>query len=156
MLKHVILLAAVLLGTAGAAKADAVPQPGDFYLISRDRSGLFVGSHKLFQDFSKGLKQVAYCRRDYFVRSHTVAWTQLETELGHTVRIEYNFGRGWRPICDHPERQVTLEDIGINESPRDVLAGEADGEQGKSRLSAIGAVFQARSSGETNGTFHTR
>lgn len=156
MLKHAFLIATALFCTGGVAHADAVPQPGDFYLISRDRSGIFVGSHKLYLDYSKGLKQVAYCRRDYYVRSHSVAWTQLETELGHTVRIEYNFGRGWRPICEHPERQVTLQDIGINESPRDVLASDDEGEKGQSRLSAIGAMFQARSEGEGKSTFHTR
>jgi len=155
MLKKTLLLAAIIC-TGGAAKADAVPQPGDFYLISRDRSGIFVGSHKLFQDYSRGLKQVAYCHRDYYVRSHSVAWTQVETERGNTVRIEYNFGRGWRPICDNPERQVTLQDIGISISAQDVLASDDESEKAQSRLSAIGAMFQIRESGNGNSTYHTR
>lgn len=155
MLKKLLLLAA-LVCVGGAAKADAIPQPGDFYLISRDRGGFFVGSHKLFQDYSRGLKQVAYCQRDYFVRSHSVAWTQVEAERGHTVRIEYNFGKGWRPICDNPEQQVTLEDIGISESARDVLAEKDESEQSQSRLSAIGAMFQPRDAGSGTATYHTR
>jgi len=154
MLKKTLLIVSALL-MAGTARAGAIPQPGDFYLISRDRSGIFVGSHKLFQDYTTGLKQVTYCRRAYYVRSHSVAWTQLEAELGHTVRVEYNFGRGWRPICDNPERQVTLKDIGINASARDVLAGEAD-EKPKSRLAAIGAVFQVNKPEDAKSTFHTR
>ena len=156
MPKHVFFILVALLCASGPARADAIPQPGDFYLISRDRSGIFVGSHKLFQEQAQGLKQVAYCDRDYFVRSHSVAWAQVETELGHTVRIEYNFGRGWRPICNNPERQVTLQDLGISASARDVLAGDDDSDKAQSRLSAIGAVFQSRTSGESFGSFHTR
>ncbi|MCK7611474.1 hypothetical protein [Roseibium sediminicola] len=155
MLKKILLLAAIVC-MGGAAKADAIPQPGDFYLISRDRSGIFVGSHKLFLDYSRGLKQVAYCQRDYFVRGHSVAWTQIETERGNTVRIEYNFGRGWRPICDNPERQVTLEDIGITDTPRDVLASEDESEKARGRLSAIGAMFQPDDRGNGHSTYHTR
>jgi len=154
MLKKTLLLAAIVC-LGGAAKADAIPQPGDFYLISRDRSGIFVGSHKLFQDYSRGLKQVAYCQRDYFVRSHSVAWSQIEAERGHTVRIEYNFGRGWRPICDNAERQVTLEDIGITISARDVIASQDESEKQQSRLSAVGALFRA-DAGNGNSTYHTR
>ncbi|WP_269582053.1 hypothetical protein [Roseibium sp. Sym1] len=152
MMKTIIFLAAtVCLG--GTAKADAIMRPGDFYLISRDSGGSFVGSHKLFQDQSRGLRLVSYCQRDYFVRSHSVAWTQIETELGHTVRVEYNFGRGWRPICDHPEQQVTLKDIGIDISARDLLAGPDDSQNPQSRLSAVGSLFQAQNG---NGSFLTR
>jgi hypothetical protein len=155
MLKTVLLLAAIVC-VGGSAKADAIPQPGDFYLISRDRSGIFVGSHKLFLDYSRGLKPVAYCQRDYFVRSHSVAWSLVEAERGNTVRVEYNFGRGWRPICDNPERQVRLEDIGITISARDVLASEDENDKAKSRLSAIGALFQPAESGNGHKTYHTQ
>jgi len=155
MLKQATLLA-TLVCTCGAVQAGALPQPGDFYLISRDRGGKFVGSHKLFLTNTGDLKQAAYCKRDYFVRSHTVAWTQLEAERGHTVRVEFNFGRGWRPICDNPERQVTLEDIGIALSPQDVLAAADESAGPQSRLSAIGARFQDENSGSGYSTYHTR
>ena len=140
----------------GAVQAGTLPQPGDFYLISRERGGKFVGSHKLFLSNTGELKQAAYCKRDYFVRSHTVAWSQLEAERGHTVRVEFNFGRGWRPICDNPERQVTLEDIGIALSPQDVLAAADESTGSQSRLSAIGARFQNENSGSGYSTYHTR
>ncbi|WP_299812954.1 hypothetical protein [uncultured Roseibium sp.] len=136
--------------------AGTVAQPGDFYLISRDRDGFFVGSHKLFVDPYKGLNKVSYCNRDYFVRSHSVAWTEVESRRGHVVRIEYNFGRGWRPICEGPEDQVTLMDIGIAMSADDVLETSEEGTTGQSRLSSIGAMFQTGKSGHTDSSYHTR
>lgn len=157
--KHFLPLAAAALATwvaGGAARADAFPRPGDFYLISRNDSGVFVGSHKLFRDQSKGLTKVSYCRRSYFVRSHSVAWSLLEAERGNTVRIEYNFGRGWRPICENPERQVTLKDIGVSESAREVLAAEAPPSGARSRVSAIGAMFQPKSPTRGQGSYHIR
>ena len=155
MLKQATLFTA-LLCACSTVQAGALPQPGDFYLISRDRGGKFVGSHKLFQRDIGGLTQVSYCNRSYYVRSHSVAWTQLEAEHGNIVRLEFNFGRGWRPICEYPERQVTLADLGIDESPADVLA-EAEVTVGaQSRLSAIGAGFQDENSGNRDGTYHTR
>jgi len=155
MLKYSTILL-TLLSLIGAARADAIPMPGDIYLISRDRFGIFVGSHKLFQDQMHGLKKVSYCQRDYFVRSHSVAWAQLEAERGNTVRIEYNFGRGWRPICDNPQRQVTLKDIGISLSAKDVLARSDTTASGQGRLSAIGAMFQANRQDSAGKTYHTR
>jgi hypothetical protein len=155
MLKQATFLAA-LLCAGGAVQAGALPQPGDFYLISRDRGGNFVGSHKLFLMISDGLKQASYCNRDYFVRSHSVAWVQLEVERGNTVRLEYNFGHGWRPICENPEREVTLEDLGITLNPQDVLATPDQSAAPQNRLSAIGAMFKSGNSGSGNGTYHTR
>ncbi|POF30072.1 hypothetical protein [Roseibium marinum] len=138
------------------AFAGAIAQPGDFYLISRDRFGFFVGSHKLFVDPYKGLKQVSYCNRDYFVRSHSVAWTEVETRRGNVVRIEYNFGRGWRPICEGPEDQVTLTDLGISMSADDVLQTEEASSTGQSRLSSIGSMFQTGEPANTDSSYHTR
>ncbi|MEM9635816.1 MAG: hypothetical protein AAGA50_31135 [Pseudomonadota bacterium] len=155
-MKKFSALLITLLITGGSAIAGAIPQPGDFYLISRDKTGIFVGSHKLFMDQANGLTKVAYCDRNYFVRAQSVAWTQLESERGNTVRIEYNFGRGWRPICLEPENQVTLLDLGITTSAKDLLAGSDDEDAPKSRLSAIGAVFQAKGAKNGNSSFHTR
>ena len=149
-----LLIAATLYGAP--ALASGIPQPGDFYLISRDRFGSFVGSHKLFLEYAQGLKQVRYCNRNYYVRSHSVAWTQLETEFGHSVRIEYNFGKGWRPICEHPEQHVTLADLGIEISAEDVLAGLSEEDAPQSRLSAIGAVFQSKKPQNKYSSYHKR
>ncbi|WP_370198847.1 hypothetical protein [Roseibium sp.] len=155
MIKPATILAAFLCA-GSTAFAGAIPEPGDFYLISRDRSGHFVGSHKLFTENARGLKKVSYCQRSYFVRSHSVAWTQLETERGNKVQVEFNFGRGWRPICGNPERQVSLEDIGVTMSAHDLLAAPDETSAPQSRLSAIGAMFQSNSAEEGHSTYHTR
>lgn len=155
MMKYSILLL-VTLCLCGVAKADATTAPGDFHLISRDRHGIFVGSHKLFQDEMRGTNKVSYCRRTYFVRSHSVAWVQLEIERGHTVQIEYNFRRGWRPVCNHPELQVTLSDLGISISAKEVLASVDESASGQGRLSAIGAMFQAGRTDAGDSSYHTR
>lgn len=148
---------AVLFLTTSSVLAATIPQPGDFYLISRDLQGTFVGSHKIYGENSAGLKQATYCSRSYFVRAKTVAWTQLETERGNTVQIEFNFGKGWRPICSHPEDQVTLKDIGILRSAQEVMAGiEEDEKSAKGRLSAIRQVFNSSKGDSARGSYHSR
>ncbi|WP_156510536.1 hypothetical protein [Labrenzia sp. OB1] len=146
----------VILSVGSTVFADNFIQLGDFYLISRDRYGYFVGSHKLFRNNYRGLNKVSYCNRDYFVRSHSVAWTEVESRRGNVVRIEYNFGRGWRPICEGPQDQVTLTDIGIDMSADDVLETADESAAGQSRLSSIGAMFQTENSGNTDSGFHKR
>lgn len=136
---------ATLLATLCAATvshADSLPKPGDYYLISRDHSGKFLGSHKLFKKGSADLKQVTYCGNEYFVRESSVAWTELEAEFGRTVHVEFNFGKGWRPICANPEREVTLADLGITMDAREVLAGVSTGPSPANRLASIGAMFR--------------
>lgn len=140
-MKSLYLVLACIACVSSSADAGSIAAPGDFYLISRDRYGLFVGSHKLFVEYSAGLEKVAYCDRPYYVRSHSVAWTQMEAERGHIIQIEYNFGRGWRPICANPQSQVTLSDIGIKDTPMDVLAENYGDTGGNGRLSAIGTGF---------------
>lgn len=131
-----------LLCAATSSHADSLPKPGDYYLISRDHAGKFLGSHKLFKNASADTKQVTYCGNEYFVRDSSVAWTELEAEFGHTVHVEFNFGKGWRPICAHPEREVTLADLGITMDPREVLAGVSTAPSTASRLASIGAMFR--------------
>ena len=134
----------VLLSAIGpiSANAQGLPQPGDFYLISRNADGEFVGSHKIFHRQAPGLRLVTYCKREYWVRPYTVAWTQLEVENRREVRVEFNRSKGWRPICEQPEQQVTLKDLGI-----DIAAGQVTDEIGgpdplASRFSAIGSAFR--------------
>ncbi|MEP3047824.1 MAG: hypothetical protein ABJL55_18785 [Roseibium sp.] len=124
----------ILLFSTGVAVADGLPSLGDFYLISRDKFGFFTGSHKLFEKHSSGLIEVSYCNRIYYVRRNTVAWVHVENDRGNLVQIEFNFGRGWRPICRNPQSQVTLSDLGISMTPEEVLATP---EPVQSRFSAI-------------------
>ena len=139
-LRLATLLAALCAATV--SHADSLPKPGDYYLISRDHAGKFLGSHKLFKHKSTGMKQVTYCGNAYFVRDSSVAWTELEAEFGHIVHVEFNFGKGWRPICANPEREVTLADLGITMDAREVLAGVSTEPSPANRLAAIGAMFR--------------
>ncbi|WP_306144070.1 hypothetical protein [Roseibium sp. MMSF_3412] len=140
ILRLATLLAALCVATV--SHADSLPKPGDYYLISRDHAGKFIGSHKLFKNESADTKRVSYCGNEYFVRDSSVAWTELEAEFGHIVHVEFNFGKGWRPICANPEREVTLADLGITMDAREVLAGLSTAPSTASRLATIGAMFR--------------
>lgn len=109
-----------LMMSAGALAQDT-GVADEFSIISRDTKGTFLGSHKIFKRPAKGMKKVSYCDQDYWVRPYTVAWTQTEVENRRIVRVEYSTGRGWRPICANPQRQVTLEDIGIKQDASDII-----------------------------------
>ncbi|MET1415684.1 hypothetical protein ABVF61_25665 [Roseibium sp. HPY-6] len=149
-----VLIAIFSLGTS--VSASPLPQPGDYFLISRDAAGQFVGSHKLFKDFAPDMQEVTYCASDYYVRSSSVAWTQLEVERGNVVHVEYNFGRGWRPICANPEQEVTLRDVGVLVTAREYLASLENDKPSASRLAAFGAMFRPANSDNPEGSFHSR
>ena len=140
------LVCAALATCLSGIAALAAPQVGngDFYLISRDGNGQFLGSHKIFDKNAEGMRQVSYCGRSYWIRPVTVAWTEVEVENKNTVRVEYNIGRGWRPICSEPEKQVTLRDLGIEKDARYVLysnGADLDDTQ-KHRFTAIRKAFE--------------
>ena len=137
----------LLFAVLGALQvsADELPQPGDFYIISRDKNGEFVGSHKIFNREAPGLHLVTYCNRQYWVRPFTVAWTQIEVQNKRIVRVEFNQTKGWRPICERPEQQVTLKDLGIQIDPSAVerdTAAETNSQALASRFGAIGDAFR--------------
>lgn len=154
-MKTRIAILFAVLSLVTSAFAETIPQPGDYYLISRDPDGKFLGSHKLFKERAAETHQLAYCSRRYFVRGNSIAWTQIEVERGNTVHVEFNFGRGWRPICANPERQVTLTDIGVKLSAREYLASLEEGEPPINRLAAIGAIFRAETTDKSDGSFHS-
>ncbi|MEP3047825.1 MAG: hypothetical protein ABJL55_18790 [Roseibium sp.] len=118
LMKTLAVIGIVTMSTCAAASQSSIPIGGDTFIISRDNHHSFRGSHKIYNRTSEGLVEVQYCNRPYYVRYATVAWTQLETESGNVVRIEMNRGKGWRPICDNPEEQVTLKKLGVTEDPK--------------------------------------
>ncbi len=134
--------ACLTLTTLLPATAQDMPEPGDFYMISRNADGQFRSSHKIFQRAADGMKEVQYCGRTYWVRPHTVAWTQLQSESGNHVRVEYNWGKGWRPICEDPQKQVTLADLGIDIDPSQVTFDQGESQTLESRFGAIGRAFR--------------
>jgi len=141
MLKFAVLLAATVLSQVPAT-AQGMPEPGDYYMISRETGREFRGSHKIFKQTADGLRKVTYCGREYWVRPYTVAWTQMESEKGLEVRVEYNWGKGWRPICEDPETQVTLADLGITTDPSQVTFDQGESQTLESRFGEIGRAFR--------------
>lgn len=134
----------LLLGGTNAFADSDFPEGLDTYIISRDENYGFRGSHRIYNRMSDGLVEVQYCGRSYWVRFATIAWTQLEVEQDYAVRVEFNRGKGWRPICEHPERQVTLRDLGIQDDPRIVVQNDGAPVQRVNRFAAIrNSFFQA-------------
>jgi hypothetical protein len=88
------------------------------------------------------------------VRYATVAWTQLEVEQDFIVRVEFNRGKGWRPICDHPEVQVTLKSLGVIEDPRLVVQRDGVGAQKVNRFSVIREAFRTNANEPAAKTYH--
>ncbi|TYC58710.1 hypothetical protein FMN50_09710 [Rhodobacterales bacterium] len=149
------LAALLYTGTSALADSETIPD-GDIYIISRDDADMFRGSHRIYSRKSDGLVEVTYCGRPYYVRYATIAWTQLEVEQENVVRIEHNWGKGWRPICDHPEQQVTLVDLGINEDPRIVMHNNGPTVSKVNRFAAIRKSFSTVSGDRAARSYHDK
>ncbi|MCX2722660.1 hypothetical protein [Roseibium salinum] len=130
-----------LAGATSFAGGD-LPKDGDTYIISRDSNHGFRGSHQIYDRMSDGLIAVEYCGRSYWVRYATIAWTQLETERDYAVRVEFNRGKGWRPICENPARQVSLQNLGITDDPRIVAHSDSISSQRVNRFAVIRKAFE--------------
>lgn len=141
-----------LAGTMAHAGGE-IPTAGDTYLISRDGQN-FRGSHRIYDRMSEGLIAVEYCGRSYFVRYATVAWTELEVQRNYEVRVEYNWGKGWRPICEHPEEQVTLAGLGVTEDPRVVVQNDGASVRSVNRFAVIREAFRTNSGDEATKSYH--
>lgn len=130
--------------TMGGAEAGSSTshKTTDFHLISRSDAGEFLGSHKIYKRKSEGLSKVTYCGRGYWVSAKTVAWTQVEVENSREVRVEYNNGKGWRAICEKPEREVTLADLGIDIDAQTVASGNDTALKWIHRFNAVKVSFR--------------
>ena len=153
-----LLIAAstIVLASTDAFAGSELPQAGDTYIISRDDNRVFRGSHRIYNRRADGLVEVQYCGRSYWVRYATVAWTQLEVEQDFAVRVEYNWGKGWRPICNHPEEQVSLKDLGVSEDPRVVVQNDGASVQRVNRFAAIRESFRPGSGDDAAQSFHSK
>ncbi len=139
--------------TPGMAQGDT-PRIGDTHIISRDGNRTFKGSHRIFNRMSEGLVEVIYCNRSYWVRYATVAWTQLEVKRGYELRVEFNRGKGWRPICAHPDAQVSLADLGITEDPRLIIQEDGPVEDRSKRFAAIRKSFGTEGNRTDKSSYH--
>jgi len=157
MMIKLFQIAALMTVLASDSFADGTPETSDVYMISRNDNGLFHGSHKIFRRESEGLHKVEYCGRSYWVRPVTVAWTELEKEYKREVRIEFNWGKGWRPVCDRPTEYVTLADLGVDQEARFVVGSNGSDIKRASRFDEISKAFkQKRSSKWGRSSFHIR
>lgn len=155
--KLAFLTLGALLNTSEIAAADSAEQlKHDTYMISRDDHNSFRGSHRIYSRKSEGLVEVEYCGRSYWVRHATVAWTELEVEQDYVVRVELNWGKGWRPVCSHPEEQVTLEDLGVFEDPKVIVANGGPTQSRASRFAVIRKAFNAFSGEDPAKSFHLK
>ncbi|MEO0976273.1 MAG: hypothetical protein AAFY05_07390 [Pseudomonadota bacterium] len=152
--KILLTIGFLLISSTHAGAQGEIPRVGDTYIISRDDNRNFRGSHRIYNRQSEGLVEVEYCNRSYWVRYATVAWTQLEVENNYKVRVEFNWGKGWRPICDHPEEQVTLEGLGISDDPRVVVQNGRTTIDKANRFAAIRDAFNAQRKDKAAKSFH--
>ncbi|MTH96883.1 hypothetical protein [Roseibium sp. RKSG952] len=136
--------AALLAMSFSSAQSEVTVEPGDFYMISREEDGKFLASHKIFQRESDGLMEVSYCGRAFWVRPKTVAWTELETDNLHHVRLEYNHGKGWVSVCEKPTDHVTLKLLGITMDADQVIRSDGAALRFMTRFSAISKSFKKR------------
>ncbi|WP_428642909.1 hypothetical protein [Roseibium sp.] len=153
--RYLLAGAAFLFAATDAFAGSDIPNPADIFIISRDENHVFRGSHKIYDRMSEGLIEVKYCGYSYYVRYATVAWTQLEVERDYVVRVEFNRGKGWRPICDHPEQQVTLKDLGVEEDPRLVIQNDGTTEQRVNRFAVIRDSFRLNSGDDAAKSYHS-
>jgi len=154
--RTLIAAGALCLAGTGALAGNTVPVTGDTYIISRDGNRIFRGSHRIYNRMSDGLVEVQYCGRSYWVRYATVAWTQLEVQQDYEVRVEFNWGKGWRPICDHPEEQVTLESLGVAEDPRVIVQNDGASVRRVNRFAAIRDAFRPEGGGDAAKSYHAK
>lgn len=153
------MIASLWLALLGAsASAGDMPVPGDFFLISRQLDGTFSGSHKVLEKPGQGYVSVTYCGRTLWVRPTTVAWTHMEVENRRKVALEYNAGKGWRPLCEDAQEQVRLTDLGITED-NFVVANGGDYQKRtvENRFQNISNGFKTKAGkGTFSSTYHSR
>ena len=129
---------------------------GDFYMISRQADGTFVSSHRVFQRAGDTLHPITLCGRDYYARAATVAWISHEATEGRDVGLEYNQGRGWLRVCENPQDQVTLADLGISGEDYVIMNASDLAINRKLRFSKIREAFAgSKNSGEKTSSFHS-
>ena len=130
---------------------------GEFHMISRQSDGTFVSSHRVFDRNSASLHEIALCGRSYFARAATVAWMNYEAEEGRDVGLEFNGGKGWFRVCENPDKQVKLADIGVTEDNVTVMRASDEATRRRQRFVNIKEAFAGfNSSGRTSPTYHSR
>lgn len=116
-----VMVSIILVTTNIGFAQEILPRFGGTHIVSRDKNFDFRGSHKLYKRPTNGAVEVTYCEKSYWVRYQTIAWTQIESDLGYDVQVEVSRGNGWKPICNYPAKQVHLKGLGVTEDPHVVV-----------------------------------
>ncbi|WP_029057062.1 hypothetical protein [Stappia stellulata] len=149
---HIFRLTVVL-----AALSPAMAAAGEYHMISRQSDGTFSSSHRVFDRNGSTLHEIALCGRPYFARAATVAWMNYEAEEGRDVGLEYNGGSGWFRVCEDPDQQVKLADIGVKDDNLTVMRASDAATNKRQRFINIKKAFSSFSnSGRTTPSFHGR
>jgi hypothetical protein len=145
------------VATVLLAFAPATAIAGEFHMISRQSDGTFVSSHRVFDRDNASLHEISLCGRAYFARAATVAWMNYEAEEGRDVGLEFNGGNGWFRVCEDPDKQVKLADIGVQEDNVTVMRASDEATRRRERFINIKNAFSATgNSGRTAPTYHSR
>lgn len=132
-----------LFTASDLATADPMSLPtDDFYIRSTNRQGQFHAYHQILSEPQKGFIEAQYCDRTFWVAKDTVIWTQNEAEAGRKLVVEANDLNERRVLCEDPQTQVTLDDLGLNDLELARLRQAKDGVGGGNRLKIIGEAFK--------------
>ena len=150
-MRKTCLSLAFLVALPGGALA------GDYHMISRHHDGSFRASHKVFTRNAENLHPISLCGRPYFARAATVAWMNYEAEEGRDVGLEFNQGKGWYRICENPDQQVKLADIGVTGSNVEVMRASEEAVNRRMRFVFIRQMFSGYgNSGKPSSSYHAR
>ncbi|MFD1694212.1 hypothetical protein [Roseibium aestuarii] len=135
---------AALILAAPPAPANETPQiDSDFYIRSENSNGSFNGYQQISQTKRPGFVKVSYCGETYWVRPATVLWTETEAEAGRTLTVERNEASDRAIVCQSPQLQVKLEDLGLSKGELAEIRRNNSGVNMKaSRMRVIRDAFQ--------------
>ena len=126
-----------ILMTAAPAAAE------DIYIRSEDGTGRFNGSHLLLTKPKTGYQEVTYCNRPFWVRKLTVLWTEREAAAGRKLFIEEDRGNNRQVLCSDPDKQVTLDDMGLKDAELKSLRARSEPlNMQQNRMNVISEAFK--------------
>lgn len=106
-------------------KVKPASEDGDYHIRSADPSGRFNSSHEILPKQEEGYLKAVYCDQIFWVRINTVLWTEQEARAGRRMVIENNALKGRKPVCEDPEKYVTLDSLKLNEREVERMRSEA-------------------------------
>ncbi|MEJ8476787.1 hypothetical protein [Roseibium algae] len=138
-----ILTVAVCFSAAEIVYAQTGDISDDFYIRSQLDTGKFNGYHQILTEPKEGYVQAIYCDKTFWVRKLTVLWTEDEAKAGRKLVVEENKKDNRKVFCEDPNRQVTLESIGMSDKEITQLREARSGQDVRpSRMNVISDAFK--------------